>query len=208
MRQVAAGNLDDKPVFLDLVQVLTVQAERRVRGCGLQNMKYPPAFDEWCHEILCIRPEAYRSFCRQFSGRTERSFLDKRSKSPRFRQGISPQVLKYASKYLEDYGYPVNAPLALSVDDTKLLPAFRPYYDNQVDKWFLVGNAGEPLEISDINTLAGQIEQSRGLLVLRHGRDVHPTWVKSSIETLSNKGSGVLCYETTRGLLLYGYDSR
>ena len=28
--------------------------------------------------------------------------------------------------------------------------------------------------------------------VLRHGRDVHPTWVKSSIETLSNNGSGVL----------------
>ena len=23
-------------------------------------------------------------------------------------------------------------------------------------------------------------------IVLRHGRDVHPTWVKSSIETLSN----------------------
>ena len=23
-------------------------------------------------------------------------------------------------------------------------------------------------------------------VVLRHGRDVHPTWVKSSIETLSN----------------------
>ena len=27
--------------------------------------------------------------------------------------------------------------------------------------------------------------------VLRHGRDVHPTWVKSSIETLSNT-KGVL----------------
>ena len=26
--------------------------------------------------------------------------------------------------------------------------------------------------------------------VLRHGRDVHPTWVKLSTETLSNKGSG------------------
>ena len=24
--------------------------------------------------------------------------------------------------------------------------------------------------------------------VLRHGRDVHPTWVKSTIETLSNTG--------------------
>ena len=31
------------------------------------------------------------------------------------------------------------------------------------------------------------------LELLRHGRDVHPTWVKSSIETLNNtKGLGVL----------------
>ena len=26
--------------------------------------------------------------------------------------------------------------------------------------------------------------------MLHHGRDVHPTWVKSFTETLSNKGSG------------------
>ena len=31
-----------------------------------------------------------------------------------------------------------------------------------------------------------------GGFLLRHGRDVHPTWVKSLTETLSNKGSGVL----------------
>ncbi|KAI0291530.1 hypothetical protein BC826DRAFT_875479, partial [Russula brevipes] len=73
VRQVVEGNLDDKPVFLDLVQVLTIEAERRERGLGLQNMKYPPAFDEWCHELLCIRPEAYRSFRLQFAGRTDRN---------------------------------------------------------------------------------------------------------------------------------------
>ena len=28
--------------------------------------------------------------------------------------------------------------------------------------------------------------------VLRHGRDVHPMWVKSLTGTLSNKGSGIL----------------
>ncbi|KAH8977094.1 hypothetical protein EDB92DRAFT_2002633 [Lactarius akahatsu] len=165
--QVVAGNFDDKPVFLNMVQVLTNQAERRVQGRGLQNMKYPPAFDDWCHELLCIRPEAYRSFRQQFAGRTERSFLDKRSKSPGFRQGISSQVLERALKHLEDYGYPVNAPLALSVDDTKLLPTFRPYYDKHEDKWFLVGNAGDPLEIADVDALASQIECSRGLLATK-----------------------------------------
>ena len=33
---------------------------------------------------------------------------------------------------------------------------------------------------------------STGPSLLRHGRDVHPTWVMSSIETLSNKGLGFL----------------
>jgi hypothetical protein len=130
-------------------------------------MKYPPAFDDWCHELLCIRPEAYRSFRRKFAGRTERSFLEKRSACPSFHQGISPQTLQRAHKYIEDYKYPVEAPLALSVDDTKLLPAFRPYFNRSVNKWFLVGNAGEPLEVSDIDELADQIESARGLLATK-----------------------------------------
>ena len=167
MRQVVTGNFEDQPVFLDLVQVLTLQAERRFRGNGLQNMKYPPAFDEWCHELLCIRPEAYRSFRKQFAGRTERSFLEKRSACPSFLQGISPQALQRAHKYIEDYKYPAEAPLALSVDDTKLLPAFRPYFDRSADKWFLVGNTGEPLEVSDIDELVGQIDSARGLLATK-----------------------------------------
>src|SRR6266581_395223 len=119
---------------MDLVHVLVVDAERLEKGLGLQNMKYPPAFDDWCHELLCIRPEAYRSFRLQFAGRTERSFLSKRSSSPGFCQGISPQVVERARKYLRDYNYPQNAPLALSVDDTKLLPAFRPYFDGSTKK--------------------------------------------------------------------------
>ncbi|KAI9443778.1 hypothetical protein H4582DRAFT_2053569 [Lactarius indigo] len=134
--QVVAGNFDDKPVFLDLVQVITGQAERRVQGRGLQNMKYPPAFDDWCHELLCIRPEAYRSFRQEFAGRTERSFLDKRSKSPGFRQGISPQHSDHTMISMKTSG-------------------------------FLVGNAGNPLEIADVNTLASQIERSRGLLATK-----------------------------------------
>lgn len=167
MRQVVAGNFDDQPVFLDLVQVLTVQTERRLRGTGLQNMKYPPALDDWCHELLCIRPEAYRSFHRQFAGRSERSFHEKRSTCPSFLQGISPQVLQHAHKYLEEYTYPVEAPLALSVDDTKLLPAFRPYFDRSAKKWFLVGSVGEPLEVSDIDELADQIDSARALLATK-----------------------------------------
>jgi hypothetical protein len=154
-------------VFLDLVQVLTVQAEQHLRGTGRQNMKYPPALDDWCHELICIHPEAYRSFRRQFAGRSERSFLEKQSACPTFLQGISPQALQCAHKHLEDYNYPDEAPLALSVDNTKLLPAIRPYFDRSASKWFLVGSAGKPLEVSDIDQLADQIDSARRLLATK-----------------------------------------
>ena len=36
----------------------------------------------------------------------------------------------------------------------------------------------------DVIILEG--EATNAAMVLHHGRDVHPTWVKSSIETLSN----------------------
>jgi len=87
--------------------------------------------------------------------------------SPAFSQGISPQVLERAHKYLNDYQYPADRPLALSVDDTKLLPAFRPYFIGSHNKWFLVGAAGEPLEISDLGTLEEQIEQARSQLATK-----------------------------------------
>lgn len=167
VHQVVLGNLDNKPVFMDLIQVLTIEAERREQGRGLQKMKYPPAFDDWCHELLCIRPESYRSFRTQFAGRTERSFLSKRSMSSGFCQGISQQALERSLKYLSDYQYPHNAPLALSVDDTKLLPAFRPYYVSSTNKWYLVGNTGEPLEVSDISTLESQINGARESLATK-----------------------------------------
>ena len=165
--QVVAGHFNDKHVFMDLVHVLVIDAERLERGVGLQNMKYPPAFDDWCHELLCIRPEAYRSFRLQFAGRTERSFLSKRSASPGFCQGISQHVLERSLKYLSDYGYPQHAPLALSVDDTKLLPAFRPYFDGSTKKWHVVGNIGEPLEVSDLGILESQIESARASLATK-----------------------------------------
>jgi len=152
---------------MDLVHVLVVDAERLEKGHGLQNMKYPPSFNDWCHELLCIRPEAYRSFRLQFAGRTERSFLSKRSASPGFRQGISQQALERALKYLSDYNYPRDAPLALSVDDTKLLPAFRPYFDGSTKKWYIVGNAGEPLEVSDLGALEHQLENARASLATK-----------------------------------------
>jgi hypothetical protein len=35
-----AGHFSDKQVFMDLVHILIVDAERLEKGLGLQNMKY------------------------------------------------------------------------------------------------------------------------------------------------------------------------
>ncbi|KAF8956013.1 hypothetical protein BDZ97DRAFT_1672397 [Flammula alnicola] len=120
-------------------------------------MHYPPAFNDWLHELQCIRPEAYRSFVSAFAGRSERSFAKIRSLKPSFMQGVNSKTLERAKQYLKDYNYPEDAPLASGVDDTKLLPALRPYYDTEKEKWFLLGSIGEPMEVTDINLLQAQI---------------------------------------------------
>ncbi|KAF8959326.1 hypothetical protein BDZ97DRAFT_1923016 [Flammula alnicola] len=162
-RQFAQGKFEKDNVFIDMIKVMVARVEREERGRGMQNMQYPPAFDEWCHELLCIRPEAYRSFQLAFGGRTERSFLQIRSSKPSFMQGIGAQTLERARQYLKDYGYPSDGPLATGVDDTKLLACFRPYYDGSQKKWFMVGGTGEPMLVADIERLQAQIDEAKDL---------------------------------------------
>ncbi|KAH8987035.1 hypothetical protein EDB92DRAFT_1801576, partial [Lactarius akahatsu] len=78
-RKVATGGFDDKPEFMAFTSAIVTMTERQERGRGLQGMHYPPAFDEWCHELLCLSPGAYRAFRSRFGGRTERSFHQIRS---------------------------------------------------------------------------------------------------------------------------------
>lgn len=57
-------------------------------------------------------------------------------------------------KKLNYYG-----PVGLSCDDTKLTPAFRPYYDKTTDKHYLLGSTGKPMVLADPDDLANVIEQ-------------------------------------------------
>lgn len=146
-----------------MMEVIVTRAEHDAKGQGYQNIRYPPAFDEWCHELLCIRPEAYHSFQSTFGGRSERSFLQIQSSKPSFAQGVGEHTIRRANQYLKDYGYPLDGPLALGVDDTKLFPSFRPYYDGQLKKWLMVGGVGEPMLVGDIDSLQEQINKAKDL---------------------------------------------
>ncbi|KAF4598659.1 hypothetical protein EYR38_007065 [Pleurotus pulmonarius] len=164
---LSSGVFDNNPSFIQLLQVMLSRENHRIQGRGLQNMRYAGDFDQFCHKIQCVRPEAYRLFASQFGGRSERSMLKIRSSKPKMTIGISDATLERAIKYLNDYGYPHNAPLACAVDDTKLHPSLRPYYDQSKKTWFLLGSTGDPLIIANPEQLAELIEQASGDLATK-----------------------------------------
>jgi hypothetical protein len=122
-------------------------ADRHDRGHGTQGIKYPPAFNEWCNELFCISPTAYRTFRSHFGGRTERSFHQIRSKIPIFHPGITSCAYTRARQYCLDYHYPLDGPLAIGVDDTALLEAIRPFFDPIQNKWYAIGLVGDLVEV-------------------------------------------------------------
>lgn len=44
-----------------------------------------------------------------------------------------------------------NGPVALSCDDMKLLAVLRPYYDRELDGYYVIGHIGEPYCIADVD---------------------------------------------------------
>lgn len=161
-RKVAAGSFKDKPIFLDFTSAMVELANRHDRNRGLQGMKLPPAFNEWCHELICISPSAYRTFRSHFGGRTERSFHQIRSKIPIFQPGITSCTYTRARQYCVDYDYPLDGPLAIGVDDTALLEAIRPFFDPVLKKWYAIGLVGDPVEVLHDNAdeFRQQLEQT------------------------------------------------
>ncbi|KAJ7204641.1 hypothetical protein GGX14DRAFT_569210 [Mycena pura] len=140
---VGKGQFDNNQVFLGLVEATQLAQERQVRGVGMQNFKYPPAFREWCAIIHTLSPRTYRNMAQHFRMQSERSTKHQASQRPRFPIGITAASFDHLATYLKDYGYPTDYPLCLSVDDTKLLPAMHPIYDGPKKSWYLIGLPGE-----------------------------------------------------------------
>ncbi|KAJ7211695.1 hypothetical protein GGX14DRAFT_623340 [Mycena pura] len=142
-RGVATGLYKDNQVFLGLVQTMQMATERRVRGVGMQNFRYPRESREFGALIRMSSPRTYRTIAQELRMETERSIRSRVSKQPRFPIGIHARSFESVQQYCEDYGYPVGYPLCLSVDDTKLFPAMQPLYDGPAKTWFLIGLPGE-----------------------------------------------------------------
>ncbi|KAJ7195374.1 hypothetical protein GGX14DRAFT_575691 [Mycena pura] len=141
-RGVALGHYNDLKVFLGLVETMVLATERRIRGVGMQNFKYPQEWREFGALIRMTSPRSYRSMAQHFRMESERSIQHTTSQRPRFPLGITEKSFEILAQYCQDYGYPSNYPLCFSVDDTKLFPAMQPLYDGPSKTWYLVGLPG------------------------------------------------------------------
>ncbi|KAJ7206825.1 hypothetical protein GGX14DRAFT_567902 [Mycena pura] len=142
-RGVALGHYKDFKVFLGLVETMVMATERRIRGVGMQNFKYPTEFREFGALIRLMSPRTYRTMAQHFRLESERSIQQQKSQRPRFPLGITAQSFEALARYCQDYSYPSDYPLCFSVDDTKLFPAMQPLYDGSQKAWYLVGLPGE-----------------------------------------------------------------
>jgi hypothetical protein len=86
-----------------------------------------------------------------------------RARQPRFPIGIQDRTFKLVVSHLKSLDY--HGPVGLACDDTKLLPALRPYYDQQHDSYCILGSTGEPRIIANPEELTtiirnGEIEKA------------------------------------------------
>ena len=69
---------------------------------------------------------------------------------------ISKQSFELVDQHLSALGY--DGPVALCCDDTKLFKSWRIYWDAKKNSHFLVGGAGDPVQVADPECLREIIE--------------------------------------------------
>ena len=77
----------------------------------------------------------------------------------RFPIGIQPRTFELVAIALQKLDY--DGPVALSCDDTKLLPSLRPYFDKEKHGYFVMGNIGEPYQLPDPDAFEGVVTSSQ-----------------------------------------------
>jgi hypothetical protein len=80
-----------------------------------------------------------------------------RARQPRFPIGIQDKSFELVINHLKMLKY--DGPLGLACDDTKLLAAFRPYYDKETDKHYVLGSTEEPMVLANPDELNSIIKK-------------------------------------------------
>ncbi|KAG7095522.1 hypothetical protein E1B28_006260 [Marasmius oreades] len=137
-----SGNRGDE-FFGSLLQAMLVKRSKAERGVGLQNFRHAPDLIQIAHMVQMHSTVAYQFLREYMPLPTVRALQQLRSKEPSFPLDIEEETFVRAAHYLSVMAY--NGPVALSCDDTKLLPALRPYYDKPNDCYYVIGAVGKPL---------------------------------------------------------------
>ncbi|KAJ8090489.1 hypothetical protein PM082_002377 [Marasmius tenuissimus] len=152
------GEYSDE-VFDGLTQSYLMKHDKQSRGVGLQNFKYAPAYNKFCHLLFIRSPAAYRMFREQLPARTERSFREKEARQPRFPMEICERTYQLAVEHLTGLMY--HGPVGLSCDDTKLFSTLRLYWDSEKKSHFLIGAVEGPLAVQDPEGVRTVIEGAK-----------------------------------------------
>ncbi|KAJ2912563.1 hypothetical protein MD484_g7863, partial [Candolleomyces efflorescens] len=125
---VSKGNYQDDAIFTSLVDAMVKKKDKEERNVGMQGFQYAPDMKEFAHILSLASPRAYQSMRQVLALPTQRTF-------------------EINQEHIKGLGY--RGPLALSCDDTQLLPALRPCYDTEKEKWYIIGGENGPLLLSD-----------------------------------------------------------
>ncbi|KAJ7143457.1 hypothetical protein C8R46DRAFT_1316074, partial [Mycena filopes] len=142
------GKYSDDKVFAGLVEAMVQKHDRIERGVGMQNFKYPPAWEEMAHIVNIHSPRAAKALRQHIPLPTQRNFRQKEAREPRFPMVIDEErTFKLIQDQLAALKY--DGPLGLSCDDTKLFPGLRLYNDKIKNADFLVGGVDGPIRVAD-----------------------------------------------------------
>ncbi|KAF8156928.1 hypothetical protein B0H34DRAFT_657929 [Crassisporium funariophilum] len=144
--------------LLGMVEALYVKAERIRKGKSLRNMKYSPAFSNFCTLLASTSTRAYQTFKRHFGGRVMNNIRKIRAKMPRLRPGISGYNVTLARDVIERLNY--SGPIGLSWDDTDLEPAISVYQESK-EACMVIGSVDGELRVESHEDIERVLENAR-----------------------------------------------
>ncbi|KAJ3979174.1 hypothetical protein F5890DRAFT_1421718 [Lentinula detonsa] len=122
----------------------------------MQGFRYAPDLVEFAHMLAVISPRAF-VFVKHLLPLPEIRTL-RQAMQPHFPVDITERSFDLLEKQLKLMQW--HGPLTLSCDDTKLLPAFRPFFDHDLGGFVILGAAGKPVLLPDPSLLAKVIEEN------------------------------------------------
>ncbi|THG93503.1 hypothetical protein EW026_g7748 [Hermanssonia centrifuga] len=141
----------DNKILSGMVEACMIVEDKEKRGVGMQGFRWDNAnltdYDRMLHILYIESPAAYRHFSKYLPARTERSFQIMEGKAPKMPMTICDRSFELVAQELQVLKY--DGPVALSWDDTKLLPVFRLCWDPEQKAHFLIGAVKGPIRVAD-----------------------------------------------------------